>query len=73
MTVMRFMLTALVVGAFAIQAGVDLGLASVHCPDPNSETEANPGLPGRHLHPIAGVPTRRLPHAATGPAKPAPK
>ncbi|MEZ4392709.1 MAG: YeeE/YedE thiosulfate transporter family protein [Polyangiales bacterium] len=28
MTVMRFMLTALVVGAFAIQAGVDLGFAS---------------------------------------------
>ena len=28
MTVMRFMLTALVVGAFAIQAGVDLGLAA---------------------------------------------
>jgi hypothetical protein len=27
MTVMRFMLTALVVGAFGIQAGIDLGLA----------------------------------------------
>jgi uncharacterized membrane protein YedE/YeeE len=28
MTVMRFMLTALVVGAFAIQAGIDLGFAA---------------------------------------------
>lgn len=40
MTVMRFMLTALVVGAFAIQAGVALGFAA-SAPIPPTSTLAN--------------------------------
>ncbi len=40
MTVMRFMLTALVVGAFAIQAGIDLGFAT-SAPIPPTSMLAN--------------------------------
>lgn len=40
MTVMRFMLSALVVGAFAIQAGIDLGLAA-SAPIPPTSMLAN--------------------------------
>jgi hypothetical protein len=40
MTVMRFMLTALVVGGFAIQAGLDLGLAA-SAPIPPTSMLAN--------------------------------
>lgn len=40
MTVMRFMLTALVVGAFAIQAGIDLGFAA-SAPIPPTSMLAN--------------------------------
>ena len=40
MTVMRFMLTALVVGAFAIQAGLDLGFAAT-APIPPTSMLAN--------------------------------
>jgi uncharacterized membrane protein YedE/YeeE len=40
MTVMRFMLTALVVGAFAIQAGIDLGFAA-SAPIPPTSMPAN--------------------------------
>ena len=40
MTVMRFMLTALVVGAFGIQAGIDLGLAA-SAPIPPTSMLAN--------------------------------
>ena len=40
MTVMRFMLTALVVGAFAIQAGIELGFA-VSAPIPPTSILAN--------------------------------
>lgn len=40
LTVMRFMLTALVVGGFAVQAGVDLGLGN-GLPIPNTSLLAN--------------------------------
>ncbi|HVY31056.1 MAG TPA: DUF6691 family protein [Polyangiaceae bacterium] len=41
LTVIRFMLTALVVGAVAIQCGVDLGLATAALPVPPTSLVAN--------------------------------